>query len=478
MWSSMQKVTSKMKKNKMKLVLGTALVIMAAFSFASYGSAMPQGSTLDNEIAISSDSEEESNTPRISSWDLVLSTDDRIEIVYSIVPGLPGETLVSTKSYLIFNGIKTLFTETFILPPSSLLISKRATLVSGQINGIGSAKMFIEATWRFLGIERTSFLPNINGITFTIVDDDNDAPIVETGIYPSDTELLDSDPLPIFWCTAADVSGIFNEVYFVHDEDFIPLEDSDNNPFAGTYFLGDFPLYIGTWQLLIVSSDRDTDRANDWKTTTAGSPVVTITDDDTTVDISDLSATATTTDVMVTFTDIDYSGIGMVEHVIVDGSVVPFMATDYGSWWEVTFMNAWVPVIGTHEVELVIMDADSDREEDFSVATFTTTFDITEPMVIEWTDEKLDDLKAMVEYVTTGWKNKNNHNAMINKIDAVIKMKENGCYVEAIEKMTDDIAPKLTGKWIDGSHWFSPLIDQILDGLNTLAYSEGPVIGP
>jgi hypothetical protein len=475
-----------MKHKQIASLLGVAIALVMLCSFATGGTATIGAAPVNTMIMASeADSEEDfvANSARISSMDVVLGTDGRIEAIVSAVVDNPLlERLRGLDCYVTFGGVKRQMTDDtgFIgRIVSDFLITKRFYLTDVGVIENG-AQLEAVAKWQARRYPWSSWANQADKIgqkIFNIVDDDADAPNVQIEFSNINGNPLNDgvdDPLQFFAWTVIDPSGVSTGVYFIHDGDYtspILLTESNDNPLVGSYEL---PQEIGTWQVMIVATDRDNDRPGDTSTRIAYSDIVTVTDDDTTVDITDLSATATMADVTITFTDVDYSGIASVDSVSVDGVPVTFSTSVDGTAWTVSFPNAWILELGTHHVELVITDADNDLPNDAATASFDTTFTITGDMVVGWTDAKLDELKSIV-LSATGWKNKNNQIPMINKIEAVIKMKEAGNYAAAIEKLTNDILPKLTGKWIEDSWGFEALIDQILAGLNVLV-SSTPVI--
>lgn len=465
-----------MKKRILPLLAASVTILMLV-SFASGNTAVALGGTSNNNISVSSSEieEDEGNSAKITSFDVITSTDGLVSVVISAIVTNPIlERMVDMRAYLVYSGIEVLMNNAQKDKTSFSIVM---TSYTENVARLGYAEIWVVVDWTKGGKTQQS---NWNyGITIT--DDDISAPNVQIEFTNANGNPLTDgvdDPLQAFAWSVADPSGFDAGVYLIHDGGTPVLVDAsytNNFPYAdaGTYEL---PQEIGTWQLKVVASDLDSDRAFDGSARVSYSDIITVIDDDVSVDIINLSATASADLITITFTDVDYSGINTVGDIIVDDFeyIFDYSVSVDGSEWAITFSNIFILDIGLHSVGMIVTDADDDRPYDHVNEDFFTTFEITEPLVIEWADAKLDELKSLV-LSAGGWNNKNNPNAMVNKIDAVIAMKECGEYEEAIEKLVHDIFPKLTGKWIVDTYGFEELIDSILSGLEALV-SSTPII--
>ncbi|NHJ48869.1 MAG: hypothetical protein FK733_13880 [Asgard group archaeon] len=152
-------------------------------------------------------------------------------------------------------------------------------------------------------------------------------------------------------------------------DDFIVVYH-DNK--TGVWYL---PSNLGTYSISISAHDADLDRGfKDTSATSASLDQEIVDDDFIPPDISNLEAIADSDFVNITFTAQDSSGLGIIE-LYVDSILVE---VDYlviqGHNYNVGIINQWSHNNDTHDVLVVVYDADNDRISDASSTSDITTF--------------------------------------------------------------------------------------------------------
>lgn len=174
-------------------------------------------------------------------------------------------------------------------------------------------------------------------------------------------------------------------------------------------------------------------------------------DDDSTVDITDLTADTTYEYVTIQFTDVDYSGIASLSNLMVDGNLIgEYTLSVDGNVWTVTMPFTWAINFDVHTATFDLSDSDNDRMGDSATDSFSVTFQLTEQDIVDWADAELEELITMCSECNC-WQKKNYQATMINKINEVIALKESGQYAEAYSKLIHDVSPKLTGMKVNGN---------------------------
>lgn len=219
--------------------------------------------------------------------------------------------------------------------------------------------------------------------TFTAIDLYNNVGHASISITLYDDDIINPTINAIYYGDYTDGNAGYIEV-IAFDSSGLCIDPS------GIYYLN--LNIVGIPQIFsFIAVDNDNDRLND-QLSTIITISITLVDDDTTVDITNMSVVKSLLKITVSFVDIDYSGIDMCDWIRVDGELVDFTYVSE----VIEFANNWVFELSLHTIEFQLTDIDNDRYDDATIDIFSIIFEITEDLIKEFLYEKLYDLRCMV----------------------------------------------------------------------------------
>jgi len=286
-------------------------------------------------------------------------------------------------------------------------------------------------------------------ISITIISDDDLAPPIFT------IEAVDciSDENPGNWrIIAEDESGLFEIGLNIDDIELI-FTQADFGTGTLVEILIPINNELGEHTCEGYAIDADIDRGSIDQMETI-QPLVScfIIDDDTDPPVlSELLITDTILDITISFILLDTSGCGEVV-ITIDGISHVFNEVE-GEVLSFVIVNSWIMDYGVHDVEIIVWDADLDRVDDSMSSMISGMFTVSLEEMLHYILWEIDQLiESIISSPDECWRNKNNKNAMINKL---YELKEEliedddelefDDLEEVYEDLLHDIKPKLTG---------------------------------
>ncbi|MFX0083750.1 MAG: hypothetical protein ACFE94_18520, partial [Candidatus Hodarchaeota archaeon] len=236
----------------------------------------------------------------------------------------------------------------------------------------------------------------MNSSSVSISDDDTSPPEIMINYIGSG---YDNDPGYFEW-SVSDVDSGINQVNIT-----ITYESTDGSDNYSISLVGtetdswDLPPNLGIYTIRISARDNDDDRTLiiDSLTIELTQTLEILDDDKDPPELSDLTIQPDIFEINISFTAIDYSGIGEIRIFVDDDLIEPFHQFQIDDTYYITLDNQWLFKKGYSEVEIQVFDADDDRPNDSLMAIISSSFKNVLFGMYEYVDWQIDELKAYIE---------------------------------------------------------------------------------
>jgi hypothetical protein len=288
-------------------------------------------------------------------------------------------------------------------------------------------------------------LSTVSTLQQEILDDDTTPPEITIDYSGSQT---DGDPG--YW----NVSVCDPESGIEHIQVFI--DGILNGTSEGVY---NVPNSLGVHNIFVYAINADFDRGFiDQEFNTSLKQVSIIDDDITPPSFNDVSILKDPHHVNISLITFDDTGIDIVSVYVDDEPIHIYLPAPSETQFEFSFINEWIMELGTHEIIIVLTDADNDRVDDSLTEFWNGTFEITIEDVLQYVNWELDNLIQIIQNIPhDAWNNPvdSHTRSMDNKLNALNHMIDTLDFLDAYNKLLHDIKPKLTGLKEDeyGDSW-------------------------
>ncbi len=216
------------------------------------------------------------------------------------------------------------------------------------------------------------YLKSVVNRTIKILDDDVTPPTIDLSYEEGDN--TDGNPGYFAWSISDDKSGLGLIEITVSYSSAEGLDDYLLTLTPASQGIWEIPCALGSYKIEVFAKDGDCDRGEDDSLSLYKYRVEKIADDDNQPpQLSELLVEYDKKYINITFNATDESGIGQIE-VFVDGTNISIVSQNVtGTTYYLTILNEWSKTNVTHELRVVVWDADFDRANDTLAASSIVT---------------------------------------------------------------------------------------------------------
>nr|MDO8112626.1 hypothetical protein [Candidatus Sigynarchaeota archaeon] len=267
-------------------------------------------------------------------------------------------------------------------------------------------------------------------VTFnvTLVDDDIDCPLINSVIYPATVYDNQSDFLVAI--NASDYSGI-NEIIIS-----MPSVNYYATLASGIWYVSIPTPVVGNYWFTVIVFDADNDSLGDYLVTTGNYTFEVL-------QSSVIGSLELSIDVLGFALDYTHG-------IAVSFRVAANQVVDASYTVLIQLCTATFDALGTHSVKLVALGTyiifASVMDQAGNHVNASMQFVIDTNIVRDLVLDEIATIEYMIAHAPANyWRNANNCNAMLNKVEELIALVTNCQFQEAYNKLLNDIKPKITG---------------------------------